>query len=424
MPTQESIKLVFVNRYFDPDQSATSQLLTDLARGLAARGLRVHVVCCRQLYLDRDAKLPSHETISGVTIHRVATTSFGRGRLLGRAIDYASYYLATAWALVRMLDAGDVLVALTDPPLISILAAPIARLRKARLVNWQQDVFPEVASQLGANPLPRRLDRLLRRARNASMRGAAMNVLISERMSEYFAHNGVPASQLCVIENWADPASVTPKPVSSSALRARLGLVDRFVVCYSGNLGRAHEFDTFLVAAEELRADRSIAFLMIGGGAKMEELQRLVDARKLENFVFLPYQAREDLGDSLAAADIHLVSLLPTLEGLIMPSKLYGILAAGRPAIFIGDVDGDVARVIRGARCGSTVPIGASNDLVELLRIYQRDPETRAAMGERARDLLLGRYTMGSAIEKWSAVPGIKPAHPNAAAALPRPSDQ
>jgi len=402
-------RVVFVNRYFDPDQSASSQMLTDLARGLTARGVTVHVICSRQLYTDARARLPPSEIRSGVTIHRVATTRFGRARLVGRGVDYASFYLCASVAMLRILNSGDAVIAMTDPPLISVLAATAALVKGAALVNWQQDVFPEVATRLGANPLPRWLDSLLRKARDYSLRRAKTNVLISSRMLEYFKKRKIPPAQLCVIENWADDELIRPKPAGASALRARFGLMNRFVVGYSGNLGRAHEFDTLLAAADELRSDRSVVFLMVGGGALMEPLQCAATERGLDNLRFLPYQPREDLEDSLAAADVHLISLLPAVEGLIMPSKAYGILAAGRPTLFIGDLDGDIARMIGAAKCGMTVGVNAGNELVAAIRRLQSDPGSCAAMGQRARDLFLSRYTLAQAIEHWVRVLDFRP---------------
>jgi colanic acid biosynthesis glycosyl transferase WcaI len=397
-------KVVFVNRYYDPDQSATSQMLTDLAKGLAARGFVVHVVCSRQLYDNPATRLVPEETLNGVRVRRVATTRFGRSRLPGRAMDYLSFYVSCGFTLLKVLRRGDVLVAKTDPPLLSILAAPIAKAKRAALINWQQDVFPEVASHLGANPLPSWMDRCLRRLRDASLRAAKMNVLIGSRMREYLAARRIPESKLCVIENWADDDAIQPKATTASVLRGDLNLANHFVICYSGNLGRAHEFETLLDAAEALKHERPFIFLIIGGGAKIEDLKLSVEMRSLDNFRFLPYQPRDKLEDSLAAADVHLVSLLPTLEGLIVPSKLYGILAAGRPLIFIGDTDGDIGRVLRRARCGAAVSVGDSTALVDTLRSLAAQPEALAQMGSRARRLLSEEYSSKRALERWIAL--------------------
>lgn len=398
-PGKKSI--VFVNRYFYPDYSATSQALTDLARGLTERGFAVRVVCSRQLYDDPTARLPAKETLFGVKVHRVGTTHFGRRRLMGRAIDYATFYFRAVMLLMSILGRGDVLVVKTDPPLMSLPAVLIAWLKGVALLTWQQDVFPELASHLGANPLPPWLDGLLRRLRNASLRASRINVVISARMRDHFIACGIPAAKLCLIENWADADCIKPKSSSASVLRADLGLADRFVVCYSGNLGRAHEFDTLLAAAESLKLDRSFIFLIIGGGAKMPALKRAVAERALENFCFLPYQPRHSLEDSLAAADVHLVSLLPALEGLISPCKLYGVLAAGRPLIFVGERDGEVGRVVGNAECGLSVRVGDGSGLAGSLQYLRAQGEARLQMGIRARELACEKYTLTRATDRW-----------------------
>ena len=395
------MRLVFVNRYFFPDVSATSQMLFDLAQRLAAHGCDVHVVCSRQLYDDPAALLPASEVVQGVHVHRIWTSRFGRDRLLGRAIDYASFYVTAAVKLLGLLRQGDTVIAKTDPPLISIVAAVIAKLRGAHLVNWLQDIFPEVASHLGANPLPRWLDEVLKNLRDRSLKAARVNVVLGGRMLEHLEGRGIPGEQIRIIENWSDAEAIVPIPVDACGLRNMLGLTEKFVVGYSGNMGRAHEFGTILGAAEQLRADEQIVFLMIGGGAKMQQLQRAAADKDLTNFRFLPYQPRAALADSLAAADVHLACLLPQLEGLIVPSKFYGILAAGRPVVFIGDTDGELGRIIKESNCGSVVATGDVQALVAVIQRLMADRNGREEMGARARTLFMERYTVGRATQQW-----------------------
>jgi colanic acid biosynthesis glycosyl transferase WcaI len=395
-------RVYFVNRYFFPDESASSQLLSDLAFGLAEHGYEVHIICSRQLYDSAAARLPAEETIRGVVVHRLWTTRFGRRQLPGRALDYVSFYLTCCIVLLRRLRRSDMVVAKTDPPLISIVAWFAARLKRAVLINWLQDVFPEVASALGANPLPEALNRLLRRLRDASLRAAACNVVLGSRMREHLSVPRLRAARLEIIENWADENELQPKPVGESAIRARLGLTGKFVLGYSGNLGRAHEIETLLGAADALRSDAQIAFLFIGAGVKMDELKSQVAERGLSNFSFLPHQARERLADSLAAADAHLVSLIPQLEGLIVPSKFYGILAAGRPVLFVGDPDGELARIIRESHCGLVAAAGNSAELVAAIHQMTNDASARESMGRAARELLGARFSKRRAIERWS----------------------
>jgi colanic acid biosynthesis glycosyl transferase WcaI len=401
-------KIVFVNRYFYPDQSATSQLLTDLAQALAKSGFTVHVICSRQRYDDPGARLPPQESADGVTVHRIWTTRFGRDRLLGRALDYASFYGSSAVAMLRLLRRGDTVIAKTDPPLISIVAMAAAKIRGARLVNWLQDIFPEVASLLGANPLPRPLDALLRRCRDLSLRSAHMNVVLGERMRERLLGLEIPENRIDIIENWAE-SSEAPKEASRSILRAKVALMDKFVVGYSGNLGRAHEFQTLLGAAEALQDDGQIVFLMIGGGAGMLKLAKATAERGLKNFLFLPYQPRENLCDSLAASDVHWVSLLPELEGLIVPSKFYGVLAAARPTVFIGDPDGELARAIRAGECGVTVAVGDIDALVGAVRHLKNDPAHRGRLGSNAFQRYREHYSAPRAFDRWARI--LRPAN-------------
>jgi colanic acid biosynthesis glycosyl transferase WcaI len=403
------MRVIFVNRYFFPDVSATSQMLFDLSSRLVQQGVQVHVVCSDQLYDNPAAKLPKKEIVQGVQVHRTWTSRFGRDRLAGRAIDYGSFYVTASMKLLALLRRGDTVVAKTDPPLISIAAASVARMRGARLVNWLQDVFPEVASHLGANPLPGWLNRRLQRLRDYSLRAAQTNVVLGTRMRQHLERLSIPSGQIRIIENWADGDAVMPKTIESCELRAQLGIMDKFVVVYSGNLGRAHEFETLLAAAELLRGAPDIVFLMIGGGARMLDLRTAVEQKQLRNFHFLPYQPREQLSDSLAAADVHLACLLPQLEGLIVPSKFYGILAAGRPTIFIGDIDGELGRIIHSTQCGSSVAIGDADGLVRAIRQLQTDTSMREQMGARARTLFIEKYTVNRAAQQWlEALQGVR----------------
>lgn len=395
------MRVVFINRYYYPDMSATSQMLYDLTRRLARQGVKVTVICSRQLYEDPHKKLNALEVVEGVRVHRVNTTCFGRNRLLGRALDYLSFYVSATMKLLEVVKAGDVVVAKTDPPLISVPAAAVARWRSAVLINWLQDLFPEVASHLGRGKLPKWLSAYLGRLRDWSLRLAHANVAIGTRMQEYLLQRRISPERICVIENWADAEVVQSKPVNCSQLRQRLGLEKKFVVAYCGNLGRAHEYETILRAAAALRHEPDIAFLMIGGGARMQQLKQAVAEQLLDNFVFLPYQPREELADCLAAADVHLACLLPALEGLIVPSKFYGILAAGRPTIFIGDDDGEVARILSRTRCGTTVRSGNAQALVDEILHMKAVVGDRERAGLRARALFVERYTAARGAERW-----------------------
>jgi glycosyltransferase involved in cell wall biosynthesis len=221
-------------------------------------------------------------------------------------------------------------------------------------------------------------------------------------MRDYVLCQGVQEQRVTIIENWADGDAVRPVMSQDTALRGRLTLGGSFVVAYSGNLGRAHEYATLLGAALALQHDDQICFLMTGGGAGMQELQAEVRRLGMGNFRFLPYQPRETLADCLGTGDVHLVSLRPELEGLVVPSKFYGILAAGRPTIFIGDPEGELSKIIRRFDVGYCVATGDCAALAVRLRELQQQPARRELMALRSRALFDSHYTLPRAVREWS----------------------
>ena len=404
-------RLIFINRFFHPDHSATSQLLADLAFELVRAGACVEVVTSRQLYDDAKMRLPACETCRGVAVRRVWTSRFGRHNLAGRVIDYLTFYLSAAWRVWRTVRAGDIVVTKTDPPMLAAITGPLAGLRGARRVNWLQDIFPEVAEavQLGGAPA-RLLYRLLRRLRNASLKAADRNVVLGQRMAERLAGLGVATRNLRVIANWADGELVRPVAPAANRLRADWGLSGPFVVGYSGNLGRAHEIDTLVQAIEAIEREpaqegaRPIRWLFIGGGALSARLAAEVARRRLKSVLFKPYQPAERLAESLSAADVHLISLRPELEGLIVPSKLYGIMAVGRPALFIGDADGETARILSRFDIGRTFAPGDHAALAASVRALAGDETGCQLMGVRARRAFEDEFDKPIAMARWEAM--------------------
>lgn len=395
------MRVLFVNRFFYPDHSATSQMLIDLAMDLREAGLDITVITGRQLIDSARARLPAHEHVEGIDVHRVWSTRFGRTTLVGRGIDYLSFYFAAGWRLARLCRCGDVVVANTDPPLISAIAGWVAKWRGAHLVNWLHDLFPEIAERLGMGFVRGRLARALRALRNRSLHAASMNVVIGARMAEQVRNLGISPERVTTIHNWCDGEAVRPLPLAGHALRQAWKLGDRFVVIYSGNMGYAHEFDTVLDAAHRLRARVDILFLFIGAGVRRARLEQEARTRGLSNVQFKPYQPREALGQSLTAANAHLVSLLPALEGLMVPSKFYAAAAAGRPILFVGAGDGELAGLIADAGCGFQVQPGAGEALADHISALAANPALGERQGLAARRLFEARFDRHLASQAW-----------------------
>jgi glycosyltransferase involved in cell wall biosynthesis len=397
------MKIIFVNRYYAPDHAATSQMLTDLATALASE-FQVHVVTSRQRYDDPAASLPRYELNHLVSIDRVYATTFGRASLPGRALDYISFYVSAALRLLHLARRGDVIVAKTDPPLISVPAGWVARLRGAHLVNWLQDVFPEVAGQLGLSIGDGAIGSTLRGFRNASLRRAAVNIALGTQMADRVAAAGVPRERIHVIHNWADGTALQPMTDAANPLRSEWMLADKFVIGYSGNFGRVHEFHTMVGAAQELKANPEIVFLLIGAGAQITMLEIAARDQGLTNFVFKPYQPRSRLSQSLGAADVHVVTLRPELEGLVVPSKYYGIAAVGRPTIFIGDTNGEIATIIGETESGLCVAQGDVKGLADAIVMLRGDPKLREQMGRNARRAFELRFEKSIAVAAWRSL--------------------
>jgi glycosyltransferase involved in cell wall biosynthesis len=397
-------RLIFLNRFYAPDHSATSQLLSDLASHLVTLGNDVHVITSQQLYDHPGAKLPVSEDISGVHVRRIPSTQFGRSGLFGRGFDYLSFYASMWRAALALTGKDDVLIAKTDPPLTSVPAMRIARRRGAKLVNWLQDLYPEVAAEL----FPRfkgPLSRGIARIRDRSLTSAAANVVVGEHMAQRLLAVNVAGRRIHVIQNWCDDEEIHPISRDDNPLIRQWQLEDKFIVGYSGNLGRAHEFSTVLDAAEQLAADARVVFLMIGGGHKMGQLVQAAAARGLSgSFRFLPYQDHKLLKFSLAVPDMHWISLRPDLEGLIVPSKAYGIAAAGKPILAITSREGELGELVRRFDCGRVVQPGDATGLAQVIGELASRPQDVARMGERAREMLDGHFSRRLALERWSVL--------------------
>lgn len=393
------MRIVLVNRYFHPDQSATSRMVSGLAFALAKRGYSVAVLTSRQYHNRTDSALPARETIQGVEVSRLATSAFGRASLPGRAADYLSFHVLAAWWMLVNARRGDLCVNCTDPPLLTVATALPIRLRGAALVSWVMDLFPETAIELGMFDRHPRLAGLALRLRNWSDRRASLLVCPTASMARHLA--GTTDTPISVVHHWSDGSEIRPVERSENELRRAWGLQDKFVVGYSGNFGRAHDFSTLLDAADRLRDDHGIRFLMIGDGQQRKAVEQEVTRRRLENVVFKPLQPTSVLSQSLCVADVHLVSLLPALEYCIIPSKFYGVLAAGRPTFFVGSLGGEVARVARDFDCGSAFEIGDADGLAAGIVALRDDSERLRTMGANARRLFENDYSIAIGVNAW-----------------------
>ncbi len=395
------MRLLAINQFYAPDHAATSQLLTDLCEGLVDCGDEVTVIASRGGYLG-GRRLADRDVVRGVRVRRPWATGFGKGKIIHRVADYGTFWASAVIDALRV-ERHDVVLALTTPPLIATGAALACRARRVPLVSWVQDVYPEVAARFGVIDEASVAFKALHAATRSTHAGSARIVALSERMRERLIEQGAPDEKLRVIPNWADGSQLRPVTQSENQFRRCQGLGDRFVALYSGNLGVGHEFETFMRAARRLEQScPQILFLFVGEGARKAEAERL--ASGLGNVRFLPYQPREGLAESLSAADVHLISLQEGLDGLLVPSKLYGAMASGRPVFFVGPARCEVARVVREYGIGWAGSPGDVAGLVDALGRALTQGDETARMGLQARRVFGECFDKKLAVERFRRV--------------------
>jgi glycosyltransferase involved in cell wall biosynthesis len=393
-------KVVFVNRFYWPDSSATSQLLTDLAEHAAASGRQVLVIASRLLYADGGRVNKRRETHEGVEIHRVRTSHFNRHSLLGQLINFITFYPAAAMALLRRTRRGDVIVVKTDPPLFLVAAWLVARMRSAKVINWCQDLFPEVAMGCGVGWASGPAGAALQAVRNAVLARSDANVVVSPAMKTALGSQGLPPARINVIRNWS-VGDVQPICPRENALRREWGLEDHFVLGYSGNLGRAHLEDQMRFLIGQLAADPNVKFLFIGAGYGMERLQAFCQEEGHVHVLFRPYQPRHQLSHSLSVPDIHLVSLNERCQNAMSPSKYYGVLAAGRPVALVGARHSVLAKEIEEFDLGLVLDLYERHTWRSLIEIVHHDRDRLARLSEAARRFYEQRLAPKHSLAAW-----------------------
>lgn len=401
---------VFVNRVCPPDGGATGVLLRQLADALAARGARVTLLCGPR---QPGAGTRTRPLPAGVDVQRVRAPQLSKSRHLLRALGYLALYPAFLLALLRHRRA-DVIVLMSDPPLLVALAPLLRVFLRMPVVHWAQDLYPEAAVALQVIPPGGWLARVCTWLSNRGLFQCARVVAIGECMRERLVRRGIPRPRVEVLPNWATPGLAEDRR-DGSTFRAGQGWGDDFVVMYSGNLGLVHDFAGVLEAARLLQAENApVRFVFVGGGGRRSGLEMEVRERALRNVQFLPFQPEEDLPEVLRAADLHLVTLLPALAGLVIPSKLYNILAAGRPVLYVGPLETEVARVLLAGHCGDVVSSGLGPDIAACLRARAADlPGRRTLAGQRAQAAALP-FTLENLASQWARLLGEVIAPPRA----------
>jgi glycosyltransferase involved in cell wall biosynthesis len=389
--------LLVLNQYYWPGVEATAQLLTELCEALAQE-MDVTVVT-GVLHGHEDE--PRHVVHEGVEIVRVPSTSYERSKITARAANYVSY-LTNALVTGLRERRPDVVLCMTDPPIVADVALVVARRFRVPLVVISQDVFPEIAVQLKRLE-NRALMSVLRFFVSLYLRRADHVVAIGDTMRRRLEEKGAPHDRIHVIPNWVDTNRL--RPLSKDNDWSRHERFDRkFVVMHSGNVGHAQDLDSLVRAATFLRDLDDLEIAIIGMGARHAELVALAELLEVDAVRFMYYQPRHLLSSSLSAADVHVVGLAPGLAGYVVPSRLYGILAVGRPVIAAADADSETAQVVDAIGCGIVVPPGRPELLARAIRDAHDGRYDLQAMGARGRDWVVREADRSVAVRRYRAL--------------------
>ncbi len=389
--------ILLFNEYYPPDTSATAKMAALVAETLAKKH-QVTVLAGRPSY-DPDEYYPfaflRSDTRNNVTVERVGSTAFPRHRMKRRVSNYLTYL---ALAVPRALAIrADVVLAMTDPPVAGIAGAFIARMSGRPFVYNIRDMYPDMAvggDIVRQNSLVDRWEQMHRHA----LREAARVIVLGDDMRDRILAKGVSPERVVIVRDGSSPSGPMPDRAHPAVQEVRSGFP--FVVLHAGNLGFYGAWSTLLKAAEILRNENT-GVVFVGDGANRAAMQASVNGSP--NVRFLPFRPASEIPHVMMAGDLHIITVKRGLEGVVVPSKLYSTLAAGRPVLVVAPLECDAARIVRDNGCGIAVDPDDPNAVAAAIRELRDDPERLAEMGRRARETA-EKYARVNELEKFAFI--------------------
>lgn len=390
-----------ISELYYPELTSTGYFLTGIAEGLAP-SYSVSVLCGQPSYWARGVRAPTHETLNGVDVRRCWATTFDKNKPHFKILNLITISVTIFWTALFRFRRRDIVIAVTNPPLLPYLMLLACRLKGARFVLLIHDVYPEVFIRLGIltlQSIPVRLfDRASRwlysNADRIIVLGRDMRDLVTEKLNGHW-------NRVVIATNWGDTETVFPQPLSENLLLTKLNLRGRFVAQYCGNIGRTHGIEDIAEAAELLISDHGFQFLMIGWGARKHWAIQHKQAQKLENLTILDPFPQDEFCDGLNACNVAIISFSKGMAGISVPSRMYNVLAAGKPLLAVCDNDSELAAVVREEEIGWVVPPGRADLIVSTLREARANPDKLRAMSMRARRAAEKKYTRNHVLQVY-----------------------
>ena len=404
-------KILIISEPFYPQIAAIGQLLTDLSEDLIKAGYQVRVVTGNPKYTcDKNNKIPRREIYKGIEIIRLYNTVFKKYRMTGRVLNYLTFHFFVFFQAL-FHEKPDLVFVLSTPPFISLSGLILKVFKGSKVIYNVQDLFPDLAVELGElkNKLfikfLKKLSKLIiRKVDKVIVVGEYMEKKTGEELLKETSKN----NHIITIHNWADgdKIKVLRGDIEDNFLRKKWGLEGKFVVLYSGNIGYLHEFDTLISAADCIFKEglTEIVFIFIGEGIKKNYIKEKVRQKRLSNVLLFPYQSYEILNYSLGIASVSLVTLEKGFEGMVVPSKIYGILASGKPVVAVVGGKSEIVEIIEKGQCGKIVKIGDYQALVKCIKSYYENPTKCSEDGLNGRRYFEKNYDRKIATRKYIEV--------------------
>ncbi len=397
----ETLKLSILTQFYPPDFAATGQFIEELSRYLAGQNTEVQVFTGQPNYAFATARAPETERNGKLLIRRSQFLRSGSRKFWGRTLSSLAFCAQAALHLLKREHRGNLMLLVSEPPYLQTVGWLIKMLLGTPYVCLVYDLYPDVAVALGVVSRQSWVTRLWHWVnRQVWQQAEAVIVPCPTMKDRIVARVPAIADKITVIHNWTDPNWIRPLAKTENEFAQTHDLVKPFTVLYSGNMGRCHDMETILQAAWELRAE-PVKFVLIGAGPKQAACQQRAADLGLQNCVFLPYQDKQRLPESLTACDLSLVSIEEGMEGLVAPSKLYSALAAGRPVAAICEPHSYLRPLIAQANCGAAFNNGDRKGLASFIRYLSRNPEVAAALGTAGHRYVSDHFTLPQIGEQY-----------------------
>lgn len=393
--------MLVLTEMYPPETANTGKFMQGIAQALA-EPFDVHVLTAQPLYENRGKRGARLEHDGNITIERLWSSTFSRHSLALRLVNTFTLigsFAAMGWRRARGADA---VLVVTNPPLMPLLAKLLARIAGVPCVVLVHDVYPHALAAAGLTKRGSPLWKVLYALFAFGFRKADRLVVLANDMRLLLIREfGVAEKAISVIPNWGDEADVYPDAIAGAEMRERLGLRDRFVVQVMGNMGRTHGLDVILDAAEQLKGDATVRFLLVGGGKQAQHVIDEVARRGLSNVMMVPPCSAAELRAMLNVADAAVIAFRPGMAGVSVPSRIYNCLAAGQALITLADAAADPSELVRENNCGISLLPGDAMGLAKAIRTLKTDELARRAMGQRSREVFLSRFRYASVRQTW-----------------------